>query len=85
MSESFRSFNKRINAGLSLVSDEEEEFEKESEEIQTVLDRRNARRENLLRKKIPLLVRNWELFRKYPGLHNVLKDFVCFGDFCPYF
>ena len=81
MSESFSSFSKRVNAGLSLVSDEEKEFEKESKEIQAILDQRNARREKLLWKSIPLLVRNWKLFRKYPRLYNIPIDFVYFGDF----
>ena len=44
MQESFRSFNKRINAGLPLISDEEKEFESEEKEIQAVLDRRRERR-----------------------------------------
>ena len=81
MPESFRSFSKRIDADLPLVSDEEKEFEKEAQEIQAVLDRRNKRRENLLWKSIPLLARNWNLFRKYPKLYNIPIDFVYFGDF----
>ena len=81
MPESFRSFSKRIKKGLPLVSDEEKEFEKEAQEIQAVLDRRNKRRENLLWKSIPLLARNWHLFRKYPKLYNIPIDFVYFGDF----
>ena len=32
MQESFRSFNKRINAGLPLISDEEKEFESEEKD-----------------------------------------------------
>ena len=81
MPESFRSFNKRIEAGLPLVSDEEKEFEKEEKEIQSVLDQRNARREKLLWKSIPLLARNWNFFHKYPSLYNIPIDFVYFGDF----
>ena len=81
MQESFSSFSKRVNAGLPTVSDEEREFEKEAKEIQAVLDRRNARREKLLWKSIPLLARNWKLFRKYPRLYNIPIDFVYFGDF----
>lgn len=81
MQESFRSFNKRINAGLPLISDEEKEFESEEKEIQAVLDRRRERREKLLWKSIPLLARNWKLFCKYPKLYNIPIDFVFFGDF----
>lgn len=81
MPESFRSFNKRIEAGLPLVSDEEKEFEKEAKEIQAIQERRNKRRENLLWSSIPLLARNWHLFRKYPKLYNIPIDFVYFGDF----
>jgi hypothetical protein len=81
MPESFRSFNKRVKAELPLVSDEEKEFEKEAKEIQAVLDRRNARRQKLLWSSIPLLVRNWKLFRKFPRLYNIPIDFVHFGDF----
>lgn len=71
MQESFRSFYKRINAGLPLISDEEKEFESEEKEIQAVLDRRRERREKLLWKSIPLLARNWKLFCKYPKLYNI--------------
>ena len=81
MQESFSSFNRRIDAGLPLVSDEEKEFENEEKEIQSVLDRRRERREKLLWKSIPLLARNWKLFRKYPKLYNIPIDFVFFGDF----
>jgi hypothetical protein len=81
MPESFRSFSKRIKKGLPLVSDEEKEFEKEAKEIQAIQERRNKRRENLLWKSIPLLARNWHLFRKYPKLYNIPIDFVYFGDF----
>ena len=81
MQESFSSFSKRVNAGLPTVSDEEKEFEKEAKEIQAVLDRRNARRQKLLWSSIPLLVRNWKLFRKHPRLYNIPIDFVHFGDF----
>lgn len=81
MQETFSSFSKRVKAGLPTVSDEEKEFEKEEKEIQAILDRRNARREKLLWKSIPLLTRNWELFRKYPKLYNIPIDFVHFGDF----
>lgn len=81
MPESFRSFSKRIKKGLPLVSDEEKEFEKEAKEIQAIQERRNKRRENLLWSSIPLLARNWHLFRKYPKLYNIPIDFVYFGDF----
>ena len=81
MQESFSSFSKRIDAGLPTVSNEEREFEKEAKEIQAVLDQRNARREKLLWSSIPLLVRIWHLFRKYPRLYNIPIDFVHFGDF----
>ena len=81
MQESFSSFNRRIDAGLPLVSDEEKEFENEEKEIQSVLDCRRERREKLLWKSIPLLARNWKLFRKYPKLYNIPIDFVFFGDF----
>ena len=81
MQESFSSFSKRVNAGLPTVSDEEKEFEKEEKEIQAVMNRRNARRQKLLWSSIPLLVRNWKLFRKYPRLYNIPIDFVYFDDF----
>ncbi len=67
MQESFRSFNKRINAGLPLISDEEKAFESEEKEIQAVLDRRRTRRENLLWKSIPLLARNWKRHSSHSG------------------
>lgn len=82
--ESFLQQSKRTEAGLPLISDDEKAFDREEREkrgleqiIFNVEIRRATRRQKLFWNNLPLFMRNWEKFRKYPILSNVS---VCFYD-----
>lgn len=84
--ESFLQQSKRTEAGLPLISDDEKAFDREEREIKAIEQkifavegRRTARRQKLFWNNLPLFIRNWEKFRKYPILSNVS---VYFSDLC---
>lgn len=64
------------------VSDQEKEFEEEQVQIDAILQKRNKRRTKLFYECFPLIMRNWDLFRKNPGLYKVSIDFMGFGGSC---
>lgn len=64
------------------VSDQEKEFEEEQVQIDALLKKRNKRRAKLFYESFPLIMRNWDLFRKNPGLYKVSIDFMGFGGSC---
>ena len=68
-----------MRTGLPIVSDQENEYEKEQIQIDVVLQKRNKRRTKLFYDCFPLVMRNWDLFRKNPGLYKVSIDFMKFG------
>ena len=64
------------------VSDQEQEFEREQVQLDAIFKKRNTRRTKLFYENFPLIMRNWDLFRKNPGLYKVTIDFMGFGGSC---
>ena len=64
---------------IDITSDQEKEFEEEQVQIDALLKKRNKRRTKLFYESFPLIMRNWDLFRKNPGLYKVSIDFMKFG------